>query len=41
MPANLATKYASQLDQLWTHASYTENYINKKYDFDGVTKNRF
>lgn len=41
MPANLATKYASQLDQLWAHASYTENYINKKYDFDGVTRNRF
>lgn len=37
MPSvNLATKYASQLDQLWTHASYTDNWINKKYDFDGV-----
>ena len=34
--ANLATKYAPQLDQLWTHASYTDNWINKKYDFDGV-----
>ena len=34
--ANLATKYASQLDQIWTHASYTDNWINKKYDFDGV-----
>jgi len=33
---NLATKYASQLDQIWTHASYTDNWINKKYDFDGV-----
>ena len=36
MAVNLATKYASQLDQLWTHASYTDNWINKKYDFDGV-----
>ena len=36
MTVNLATKYASQLDQIWTHASYTDNWINKKYDFDGV-----
>lgn len=36
MTVNLAQKYASQLDQLWTHASYTDNWINKKYDFDGV-----
>ena len=37
MPAvNLATKYASQLDQIWTHASYTDSWINKKYNFDGV-----
>ena len=36
MAVNLAVKYASQLDQLWTHASYTDNWINKKYDFDGV-----
>lgn len=37
MPAvNLATKYASQLDQIWTHASYTDSWINKKYSFDGV-----
>lgn len=40
MAVNLATKYASQLDQIWTHASYTDNWINKKYDFDGV-KGRF
>ena len=33
---NLAVKYSSKLDQLWTHASYTDNWINKKYDFDGV-----
>ena len=36
MAVNLALKYASQLDQLWTHASYTDNWVNKKYDFDGV-----
>lgn len=36
MTVNLATKYAGQLDQLWTHASYTDNWVNKKYDFDGV-----
>ena len=36
MAVNLATKYASQLDQIWTHASYTDNWINKKYTFDGV-----
>ena len=36
MAVNLAEKYASQLDQLWTHASYIDNWINKKYDFDGV-----
>lgn len=36
MAVNLATKYASQLDQIWAHASYTDNWINKKYDFDGV-----
>lgn len=36
MAVNLAQKYSSQLDQIWTHASYTDNWINKKYDFDGV-----
>ena len=36
MAVNLAVKYASQLDQLWTHASYTDAWINKKYDFDGA-----
>ena len=35
MAVNLALKYASQLDQIWTHASYTDQWINKKYDFDG------
>lgn len=36
MAVNLADKYSSKLDQIWTHASYTDNWINKKYDFDGV-----
>jgi hypothetical protein len=36
MAVNLAIKYAPQLDQQFTHASYTDNWINKKYDFDGV-----
>lgn len=36
MAVNLATKYESQLDQVWTHASYTENWVNKKYDFTGA-----
>ena len=33
---NLAIKYAPKLDQLFVHDSYTDNWINKKYDFDGV-----
>ena len=36
MAVNLAIKYASQLDQLWTHASYTDSWVNKKYSFDGA-----
>ena len=36
MSVNLALKYESQLDQIWTHGSYTDNWINKKYDFTGV-----
>lgn len=36
MTVNLAEKYSSKLDQIWTHGSYTDNWINKKYDFDGV-----
>ncbi len=36
MTVNLAVKYESQLDQQFTHASYTDSWINKKYDFDGV-----
>ena len=33
---NLAIKYESKLDQLFTHDSYTDNWVNKKYSFDGV-----
>lgn len=37
MPSiNLATKYSSKLDQLFTAGSYTDRYINKKYDFSGA-----
>ena len=36
MGVNLATKYSAQLDQIWTHSSYTDSWINKKYSFDGV-----
>lgn len=33
---NLATKYASRLDQIFTAGSYTDRYVNKKYDFTGA-----
>lgn len=36
MAVNLALKYSGQLDQIWTHGSYTDAWVNKKYDFDGV-----
>jgi hypothetical protein len=36
MAINLATKYASKLDQLFTAGSYTDAYINKDYDFTGA-----
>lgn len=36
MAVNLAEKYASKLDQVFTAGSYTDAYVNKKYDFDGV-----
>lgn len=36
MAVNLAEKYSSQLDQVFTHGSYTENHVSKKYDFAGV-----
>ena len=36
MAVNLATKYESVLDQIWTHSSYTDPWVNKKYDFSGA-----
>lgn len=33
---NLATKYSGKLDQLFTAGSYTDKYVNKKYDFTGA-----
>lgn len=36
MAVNLATKYASKLDQLFTSGSYTDAYVNKDYDFTGA-----
>ena len=36
MAVNLAAKYSSKLDQLFTAGSYTERYVNKKYDFTGA-----
>ena len=36
MAVNLATKYSSKLDQLFTAGSYTDRYVNKKYDFTGA-----
>lgn len=36
MGVNLAVKYSSKLDQLFTAGSYTDRYVNKKYDFTGA-----
>lgn len=37
MPSiNLASKYSAQLDQVFTAGSYTDRYVNRKYNFDGV-----
>ena len=36
MSVNLASKYSSQLDQVFTAGSYTDRWVNKKYNFDGV-----
>jgi hypothetical protein len=33
---NLAEKYSSVLDTIWTRESYTDKYVYKKYAFDGV-----
>lgn len=36
MGVNLAVKYSGKLDQLFTAGSYTDRYVNKKYDFTGA-----
>lgn len=36
MSVNLASKYASKLDQLFAKGSYTDAAVNQNYDFDGV-----
>ena len=36
MAVNIADKYSSKLDQAFTADSYTDRWVNKKYDFDGV-----
>lgn len=36
MTAHTADKYSSKLDQVFVHGSYTDAFVNKKYDFDGV-----
>ena len=36
MAVNLAQKYSAKLDQVFTHGSYTDAFVNKNYDFDGV-----
>lgn len=36
MAVNLATKYSGKIDQQFYHDSYTEAFVNKDYDFDGV-----
>lgn len=36
MAVHLADKYSSKMDLAFTHGSYTDNFVNKDYDFDGV-----
>lgn len=36
MTVHLAEKYSSKMDLAFTHGSYTDNFVNKDYDFDGV-----
>lgn len=36
MTVHLADKYSSKMDLAFTHGSYTDNFVNKDYDFDGV-----
>lgn len=38
MSVNLASKYASTLDQLFAKGSYTDRAVNQNYDFDGVKR---
>lgn len=35
---NLASKYASKLDQHFAKGSYTDRAVNQDYDFDGVKR---
>lgn len=36
MTVHLADKYSSKMDLAFTHGSYTDRFVNKDYDFDGV-----
>lgn len=36
MAVNLAQKYSDKLDQAFSHGSYTDDFVNKNYVFDGV-----
>lgn len=36
MTVHLAEKYSSKMDLAFAHGSYTDNFVNKDYDFDGV-----
>lgn len=41
MAVNLATKYASKLDQLFTAGSYTDRYVNKTTTLPVLKPSRF
>ena len=36
MAVHVAQKYASKMDMVFTAGSYTDRFVNKDYDFDGV-----
>lgn len=36
MTVHVAQKYASKMDMVFTAGSYTDRFVNKDYDFDGV-----
>lgn len=36
MAVHLAEKYSSKMDLAFAHGSYTDKYVNRDYDFDGV-----